>query len=206
VFIAFLLFLSACAANDDAARFAHEYEVLNGRTTPDGEHVYKRVDIPPKNKFVYTDGKNAVNLLASGSGVLYMGFPECPWCRTLLPVLIAAIDESGYKGNVYYYNGLDDRDALSLSGDGAIVIEEKGEQAYHDLVNMLYDYLTPYKGLDDESIKRIYFPTTVFFKDGTIVSVHLVTLDSQESGYDELTELQYQELKSALCVKLNEIL
>jgi len=205
VIIATLLCAAACAPGGDAANFKREHEILNGQTTPDGEHTYKSVDIPANNKFKYTDGEGAISLLASGSGILYMGFPECPWCRTLLPTLIEAAGESGYKGDIHYYNGLDDRNVMSLDDDGNIVAEKEGERAYLDLVDLLYDYLTPYRGLNDDSLKRIYFPTTVFYKDGAVSSVHLVTIDSQESGYDALTDQQYAELKDVLIGKINAI-
>lgn len=190
---------------EDAAAFKHEYEVLNDQTTPDGEHAYKHIEIPENNPFVYTDGEGAKAQLGSGSGVLYMGFPECPWCRTLMPALIAAYEESGYNGPIYYYNARDDRDALSLSDDGEIMTEDEGKQVYHDIVKILYDRLMPYKGLNDETIKRIYLPTTVFYKDGAVSSVHLTTIDSQESGYDVLTEAQFAELKKSLLDKFNAI-
>lgn len=197
----FALLLTACAgkgsAESDAEKFKHEYEIMNGQATLDGEHVYKDITIPEDNSFVYVDGARAVELLEGESGVLYMGFPECPWCRTLLPALIEAQAASGYEGNIYYYNALQDRNVLRLE-DGEIVTDEAGTAEYHALVEMLKDHLGPYEGLQDDSIKRIYLPTTVFFKDGAVLSVHLDTLDSQASGYDDLTEDEYKSLVDAL--------
>ena len=208
IFLAAAVALAACSGgggagnSEDARKFKHEHEVMNGQTTPDGEHTYKPLDIPEKNPFVYVDAEGAKAILASGSGIVYMGFPECPWCRTLLPALIDALRESKYKGKVYYYNGLADRDVRKLGDDGVIVVEQEGLPAYHEMVGMLYDRLGPYKGLNDDSIRRIYFPTTVFVKNGVVKSVHLTTVDSQESGYDALTDEQYGELKNALIEKI----
>ena len=205
---ALLLLLSmpaACSGSGDAAKFKHEYEVLNGQTTADGANVYKQVDIPANNPFVYADGETAKKLLTTKTGILYMGFPECPWCRTLLPALIAAYQESGYKGPIYYYNALNDRDQLSLSDDGQIVTDEAGAPVYHDLVQILYNYLTPYDGLNDPTIKRIYLPTTVFFKDGAVTAVHLDTIDSQKDGYDPLTDEQFNEMKDTLVGEIKTI-
>jgi thiol-disulfide isomerase/thioredoxin len=186
------------AAGDDAARFKSEHEVMNGPVTFDGEHQYRHIKIPEDNPFIYTEGEVAKALLATGTGILYMGFPECPWCRTLLPALIAAYEECGYGGSIYYYNAFPDRDVLSLSESGEIVVETEGAAVYREMVEILYDFLGPYKGLNDESVRRIYFPTTVFFKDGAVLSAHLATIDGQEGGYDELTDDQFLELKSAL--------
>ena len=207
ILLAALLALNACdASENDAARFKREYEVLNGQTSLSGENIYQTLDIPKKNPFVYVDGEEAKALLTSESGIMFMGFPECPWCRTLLPALVAAVQESGYKGKVYYYNGLDDRDVLRLDEEGGIVTEDKGQPVYHDLVEMLYDHLNPYAGLNDDSIRRIYFPTTVFFKDGVVMSAHLTTIESQESGYDPLTDAQYAELKNALIAQCDSVI
>ena len=193
------------AGGDGALMFKHEYEVLNGQTTPDGEHIYKEVIVPSGIPIVYMDDEDAKVLLTSGSGALFMGFPECPWCRTLLPALVSAYEKSDYTGVIYYYNALEDRDALSLSEDGEIVVEAEGAPVYHDLVAILYDYLMPYSGLGDESIRRIYLPTTVFVKNGDISSVHLTTIESQESGYDVLTDEQFAELEGILIEKFNAI-
>ena len=202
---ALLVFPVANAAVNDGAKFRREYESLNGQTAPDGEHTYKTVAVPKNIQFKYVDAEGAKKLLSSGSGVLYMGFPECPWCRTLLPALTDAYRESGHKGQIYYYNGLADRDVKSLSENGDIVTEEEGLPAYRDLVAALYGFLSPYKGLEDDSIKRIYFPTTVFFKNGSVTSAHLTTVPTQESGYDALSDAEYQTLKNELIEKFNAI-
>ena len=201
-----LAFTACSAAENDAARFKHEYEVLNGQTNLSGEHTYRTLSIPKKNPFVYVDGEEAKTLLTSESGIMFMGFPECPWCRTLLPALIAAVQESGYKGKVYYYNGLEDRDVLRLDEDGNIVTEDEGQPIYHELVKILYDHLGPYAALNDDSIRRIYFPTTVFFKDGVVMSAHLATVDSQEKGYDPLTDAQFTELKNELIAQCYSVI
>ena len=201
LFVAF----GACFAEGDGAAFKHEHEILNNQVTLDGENVYKEVFIPEDLPVVYVDGEAANALLNEGSGILYLGFPECPWCRTLLPVLIAAIEESGYAGEIYYYNALADRDVMILSDDGEIVVDKEGADVYHELVEKLYDHLMPYKTLNDPAIRRIYFPTTVFFREGEVISVHLTTIESQEKGYDSLTEEQFDELKKMLIREIGRI-
>ena len=201
LFVAF----GACFAEGGGAAFKHEHEILNNQVTLDGENVYKEVIIPEDFPVVYVDGEAANALLSEESGILYLGFPECPWCRTLLPAFIAAIEESGYAGTIYYYNALADRDVLILSDDGEIVVDKEGADAYHELVTKLYDHLMPYKILNDPAIRRIYFPTTVFFRDGKVASVHLTTIDSQENGYDSLTEEQFEELKGMLIGEISTI-
>ena len=203
-----LTLATACRAEEvtDAQKFEEEYEILNGQTTMDGEHVYATLDIPSNSQVEYVDLAQIQDIVARGTGVLYFGFPECPWCRTLVPVLFEAIEATGYEGPVYYGNFVGERDKRSLDDSGNIVIEQEGSEAYQQLVATLYDWLGPYTGLNDDTIKRIYFPTTVFVKDGQVVDVHLVTVDTQESGYDELTEEQHAELLSTLPADIQKMM
>jgi len=205
---AIIFFISACAGGEtDAERFREEHEMFNGQVTRDGENYHMHMDIPRRNPFVYVDGAQVYEMLTagSGSGIIYMGFPECPWCRTLIPSLLDALGEAGFRGNVYYYNGLADRDILRLDDYGEIEVVQEGEPIYHQLVALLFDYLGKYVGLGDESIRRIYFPTTVFFRDGEITSVHLGTVPSHVRGFDALSEDELDELKTALVSQIREI-
>lgn len=205
--VATLVFVTACHAEETTQPqlFEEEYEILNGQTTMDGEHTYSVIDVPSDNRVEYADLAQIQELLASGTGVMYFGFPECPWCRTLVPVLFEAAAAAGYDGPVYYSNFLSERDKLTLDESGNIVVEQEGTAAYRQLVATLYDWLGPYNGLNDDSVKRIYFPTTVFVRNGQIVDVHLVTVETQESGYDALTDEQHAELLSTLTADIESI-
>ena len=75
-----------------ASRFKLEYESLNGQKTDDGRE-YMEVNINNDNKIVYADYKTIFDVL-DGTGVIYFGFPECPWCRNAVPVLLEAAEES----------------------------------------------------------------------------------------------------------------
>lgn len=187
----------------DEARFKIDNEILNGQMALDGEHFYREIAIPEDNNVVYVELNELLEILESGTGAIYFGFPECPWCRTLMPVLFEAMQTTGYDGDIYYCNCPEQRDAMRLNEAGEIVTISEGSADYYKLLEMLHDYIGPYAGLGDESIKRLYFPTTVFLKDGQPLYVHLVTVDSQESGYDELTEEQYAELLEALQTGFN---
>ena len=202
------ILLVACTSDSDAERFRQENEILNGQVSRDGENTHKTLNIPRRNPFVFVSGYQVYEMLTlpSGSGIIYMGFPECPWCRALIPVLLDAVNTSGYRGNIYHYNGLADRDILRLDDYGEIEVVEPGQPIYHYLVELLFDYLGPYLGLYDESIRRIYFPTTVFFNDGVIISVHLGTLPSHTRGWDYLDDEQLEELKNALIAQIREIM
>jgi len=170
----------------DNIKFKKEYENLN---TQKG---YLDIEIPEDNNIKYANFDELMEFLDSGTGIVYFGFPECPWCRNALPVLIEAAKENEIK-NVYYFNAKPIRDDKELK-DGKIVINKEGTEEYYKLVDKLKNHLGPYEGLEDDSIKRLYFPTVVFVMGGKIVGTHIGTVDSQEDPSKPLTKEQKQEL------------
>lgn len=200
VCLALSLLLSPCAraAESDVEQFRREYEIMNGQLAMDGEHTYQALEIPEDAPVVCLEADEVSELMDEGTGVLYLGFPECPWCRTLLPVLFEAVEKSGFDGNVYSYNALQDRDSRALDENGEVVVKSEGTPLYRMLLERLDAYLQPYPGLNDPTVKRILFPTTVFLRGGEVVAVHCVTVDSQTDGYAPLTEEQHDELLAAL--------
>ena len=199
-----MLLLGCSDVDSDAYRFRHENEILNGQVSADGENIHRALSIPVRNPFVFIDGYETFNIISGGTGIIYMGFPECPWCRALLPALMDAVQESRWRGNIYHYNGRADRDVLRLEY-GEIVVVEEGAPVYHALVELLFDYLGPYLGLEDDNIRRIYFPTTVFVQDGEISSVHLGTIPEHTIGWHDLSEEQYNELVASLVEQIRRI-
>lgn len=188
--------------NNDAIKFKNEYEELNGKTN-DNNKEYLKVEINSDNPMIYATYKEIMNLLDDGTGIVYFGFPECPWCRNAVPVLLDSAKELGID-KIYYFNALDMRDKKHLDENGNIVVDEEGTEEYKKLVQRLYEVLPVYDGLNDETIKRLYFPTVVFVKDGNIIGLHTSTVDSQEDPYAGLTDDEYNELKQIYSVYINE--
>ena len=50
----------------DGKKFAEEY-----------------TSVTKDNVFVYRSAEEIINILEHGTGVVYLGFPECPWCTAL---------------------------------------------------------------------------------------------------------------------------
>ena len=69
----------------------------------------------------------------------------------------------------------------------------------------LKDYLGPYQGLNDDTIKRLYFPTVVFVKDGQIQMFHEGTIPSQDDPYVKLTDDQEDELENILITGVKKV-
>ena len=188
----------------DALRFKIEYEDLNGDTRSNGE-PFQILDIPNDNPVVYLNPEQTLNMMRSGTGVIYLGFSNCPWCRELVPMLLDTVN--GEQLPLYYLNMQSLRDVMKLDDDGELVIVEEGIPEYHDMVNILYNWLWEYIGLDEPAIKRIYVPTTVFVKNGIIQNVHLATLEENyRNGYIPLDEDQQKQVTDMLKDGLNKIL
>ena len=186
----------------DNVKFKEEYESLNGKKNDSGKK-YLDVNIDKNNSVKYATYDELIKLLDSGTGVIYFGFPECPWCRNALPVLLKAAKETEME-EIYYFNAKDMRDTKELK-DGKIVTTKEGTKEYYNLIDKLKDVLGPYDGLEDDSIKRLYFPTMVFVMGGKIVATHEGTVDSQEDPYVKLTEKQETELLDIYKENINKI-
>lgn len=117
----------------DGMRFADEYSLVKS-----------------DNVFVYTSAKETENILEHGTGVVFLGFPECPWCQSYAKMLNDVAKEKGIK-EIYYYNIRNDR--------------EKETETYKKFVNILSDYLQ-YNNVGE---KRIFVPNATFVVNGEIV-------------------------------------
>lgn len=197
-----LILYFVLTVQSDEARFKKEYEKLNGQKN-ENKKTYVQVSIPKENNIQYLDFEEVMKFLKEGTGIIYFGFPECPWCRNAVPVLIDAAKEN--ETTIYYYNALPIRDIKQLNEDGKIETTKKGTKNYYKLVDKLKDYLPAYEGLDDASIKRLYFPTVFFVQGGKIVGMHEGTVDSQENPYKVLNKKQKVELKQIYINNINKI-
>ena len=110
----------------DASTFKEEYESLNDKTNESGKE-YVHVEIDEENPIKYSSYTEIMDILKNGTGVIYFGFPECPWCRNAVPVLFDAAKEMGID-SIYYFNALSMRDKKSLDDNGNIVVEEEGTE------------------------------------------------------------------------------
>ena len=177
----------------DEKSFKKEYERYNGYTNPGSDKKYFDVNIEEQNGIKYLDDDEVIDMLENKTGIIYFGFPTCPWCRSMIEVLLDAKDSTNQK-NIYYYNALDIRDEKVLE-DGKVKTTKKGKKNYYKILDILGDKASVYEGLEDDSIKRLYFPTVVFVRNGKIVDIHISTVDSQEDPYKKLNKKQKAELK-----------
>ena len=187
---------------NDEKKFKKEYESLNTKKTSSNKK-YLSLDIPKQNNIKYLTAKETIKKLKKGTSIIYFGFPECPWCRNLVPTLLKTNKE--YNMTIYYFNALSIRDNKHLSKDGKIITDKKGTKEYYEIVKLLQDFLPSYEGLNDESIKRLYFPTVVFVKDGEVIAIHTGTIEEQKDPYKKLTKKQEKKLENKLEEYFDEI-
>lgn len=196
--LAIFSYLKLVNTETDAIKFKKEYESLNGKS--------KDISISSNNPIKYSSYDEVLDVIENKTGIIYLGFPECPWCRTAIPVLFDVAKDNDIN-TIYYLNILNDRDSYTIE-DGELKYalddsgnEIKGTKEYFKLLDALDEYLSDYvitfDGKDYEvGEKRIYAPTMIFVKDGEVLGIHVSTVESQESGNDKLTDEEYDELYS----------
>ena len=187
----------------DAARFAAEYMEHNGQLRGNGEPHFI-LDISEDNPVIYLEAGEIISKLESGTGIINLGFPTCPWCREIVPHLIELAEQENVP--LYYMNIQPIRDVRELDESGEIITATEGTPEYHRMVEILYDWLWEYAGLENPKIKRIYVPTTIFVRDGEILYVHIATLrENYEGGYQPLNDQQLERVTGYLTDAMMQI-
>lgn len=211
--IVFSLFLITGCGNKetDALKFKEEYESLNGKTIENTEYKYPSVEINKDNAIKYSNADEIIEVLNDGTGVIYLGYPTCPWCRSAIPVLLESADEVGIE-NIYYMNMKDERDEIKVKEDGTLEVVKEGTEGYKKLLERLDVILDEYM-LEDihgnqvsANEKRIYVPLVVFVKDGEIVGYHVDTVESQTNPFEALNEDQKNELMDIYINYMHKVL
>ena len=202
VLIVILLITFLTLNSKEVNKFKKDYEKLNNKTNENGKK-YKNIKISNDNPIVYASYKEIFNVL-DNTGVIYFGFPECPWCRNAVPVLLDAAQETGID-KIYYMNNLKDRDIKTLK-EGNIITEKEGTKNYNKLLKRLDGKVSVYNGLNDENIKRLYFPTVIVVKNGKIVDYIEGTVDTQKDPYKPLSKKEEKELKEKYIKAINKTL
>ena len=200
--IAILFFLLNNKGMSDGERFKQEYEELND------SHL--EVNIDSDNMIKYISLEEAIDIIKNDTGVIYFGYPSCPWCRNAVPVLLDAASSTSLD-TIYYVNAYNIRDVKEIDDDGNIVTTNEGDRLYDDLLGVLDDILDPYTITDDNGEvidlgeKRLYVPMVLFVKNGEVVSYHLSTVDSQEDPSISLNDSQRDELYNIYLDGINNV-
>mgnify|MGYP002626985922 CR=1 FL=1 len=131
-FLATFLIYQGCEKKDNV-RFKEEYP-----------------SVSDSNVFTYRSLNEIINIMEKGTGVVYLGFPECPWCQAYVKYLDEVAKDVGIE-KIYYYNILEDR--------------KNNTEGYQKVVAILKDYLEN----DEEGNPRIYVPNVSFHIKGKVI-------------------------------------
>lgn len=123
--------------------------------------------VPEKNRFVFATDQKILEIFEKGTGLVFLGFPDCPWCQELAPLVNQAAEDAGLE-KIYY---LDIQAARTNSDD-----------TYKKLVFYLEDELSK----DEDGNPRIYVPDLTAISNGQIVGRF-----KQEPTEEKLTPAQY---------------
>jgi len=119
--------------NPDAAAFAADY-----------------TQVPADNVFTFRSADEIIQILEHGTGLVFLGFKECPWCQRYAVYLNETAKKAGLT-KIYYYDIRQDR--------------TDNTETYQKIVSLLGDNLD----FDDEGKPRIYVPDITFVKKGEII-------------------------------------
>lgn len=181
----------------DSLKFKEEYENLNGKATSTN-NTYPTVTVDENNTVKYVTERETVELLENGTGVIYFGFKECPWCRNMISTLTNVAKENDTK--IYYLDISDIRSKYELDENSEAKLVQKGTDNYYDILKILDKELDDFVLMTEEGMKvktgekRLYAPTVVSFDSGKIVEFHVGTVESQEDPYIKLTEDEEKKL------------
>ena len=140
------------------------------------------------NVFTYRSLAEIISIMEKGIGVVYLGFPECPWCEAYVPYLNEIAKEEGIE-KIYYYNIKEDRN--------------NNTEGYQKIVKILKEHLS----CDEEGNERIYVPNVSFHIRGKVIGFNNETsLDMGEVTPNEYwQEDKVQALKEELRKSFKQI-
>lgn len=143
-------------------------------------------EVGEDNLYVYRTNEETIKILENGTGVILIGFPECPWCQRYAVYLNEVAKDLDYE-KIYYYNVLEDR--------------KNNTEEYKKIVSLIEEHLQ----YDDEGNKKIFVPAVIALKDGEILGFDDETAWDTK-GFEKPEEYWNEEEVTSLKTKLNDML
>jgi len=188
--------------NSDSYKFKKEYESLNGKKREKEGKKIRKVHIDIDNPIKYATAKDIVDMMDNKKTfIVYFGFNDCPWCRSVIENLISVAKEKNID-TIYYVDIKNIRDEKNVV-DGEIVTKKEGSKAYMKLVKKLDNVLDDYViTTDDKDFqvgdKRIYAPNIVAIVNGKAEELTDGISSKQDDAYMELTDKMNNESKKKI--------
>lgn len=187
----------------DAVMFKEEYEALNNQTNE--KNTYQNISIPEDNAIIYSSIEEILELFKNGTAIIYFGSPDDFSSRREIETLLNTANMVGIE-KIYYLNPTEIRDIKYLNENNEIITTKEGTNEYYQLLKSLNQFLPAYEGLNDENIKRLYFPTVVFIKEGKIIACHTGMESSKTNPTTMLTKNEEEELAMTYSTYMHDIL
>ena len=183
----------------DSEKFKNEYEALNGIPSEVKDVDYLSVNINEDNPMVYKTAKEILEVLKNEDAFVFFGYPNDPYCRNAIEILLKAAKEKNIK-TIYYVDILNIRDNYEFNGSIIPKQTKKGTDAYYDILKFFGNYLFEFYVKDEEGnmydtgVKRLYASTLIAVSNNKLQYMHVNTVESQEDPYSVLTDEQKEEL------------
>lgn len=147
---AFLLVLATVTATLLGERLSvDQYASVTANESAESLAMHEEYpELPKTNRFVRESTSDTIKRFEEGTGIIFLGFKECPWCQQLVPILNEAADAEGV--DVYYLDVKKVRENNSLE--------------YSRIVSIL----SPHLNKDEEGQPRLTVPDISFMHDGEI--------------------------------------
>lgn len=134
------------------------------------------------NNFTKISFDEAIEFFEDGkTGILYFGFPLCPWCQEVVPILEEESKDEDIE--VYYIQTRDDE-------KNRLYTDEQKEE--------IIPYIGEYMSENEDGELTLYVPLVVSVIDGKAVMAHQGTVDGHDAKEREMTDEEKAEVEADL--------
>ena len=116
----------------------------------DSESFAEEYKISSNNLFVYKSSKEILDILSSGNGIIFMGYPENSWSKKIASLLNESASQNAIE-EIYYYNFKKDR--------------SNNTKNYQEIAKVLKKYLL----VVENDSPQLYAPIVFVVKNGEIL-------------------------------------
>lgn len=200
VILAGLQYRQRKAQQADYSAMVASYTAWDGLEREDDPgHFFQPAAFPPQGHVRLITAEQVLELQ---DGIVFFGYPTCPWCRNTLPLVLETVNELGHP---LYYCQLDlCRDEYEIQ-NGVLVCTTPAGDGYPELLDKLANHLEDYVLTDAQGNslpvgeKRLYAPSVVIFQDGSATGFWELnlTLDEGQTKYDTWTLPQKENVKKS---------
>ncbi len=144
------LLFTGCASTDSSVSSVDSVVEMEKNVADEYDQLSK------DNQFEYLAKEDLKTFIEHGTGILVLGFPQCPWCQAYYPMLDEVLKE--YDVTAQYYNIYVDKTEDRTFYDEVATLLNEGNQTDAEILHY-----------NNEGKAVIYMPLTVFIENGEIV-------------------------------------